>query len=158
MIRRNKKGAMVLRDIMFMVVVFAAIMALASVLVKSVGEEYVNTQMVSDYNGDDSVGELGDDVLVEVSSSTEIMKTQTDGDEGLLGSFGSLTGIIFGAPKILYEIIKTPVYIGSAISTMMVALGIPSSIVSIVWNSIIIIIYLIIISVIVSALLKGGKV
>jgi len=156
--RMNKKGSIVLRDVVFMVVVFAAMMALSSLFVSNMANEYSNDDMITEYYADDSVGNLGDTVLVNVSGSTETIKEYTEGDEGLLGSFGSITGIIFGAPKILWEIVKTPVYVGNAITTMMVALRLPTTIAAILGNAIIIILYIIIIFVIISALLKGGKV
>jgi len=155
---RNKKGSMVLRDIMFMVVIFAVIMALASLFVSDMATEYENSEMKSQYYSEDSVGTLGDTIFVNVSSTTQTMKKYTEGDEGLLGSFTSITGIILGAPKILFEIIKTPVYIGKAITTMMFSLNLPSTISSLLGNAIIILFYMVIIFVIISALLKGGKV
>jgi len=156
--RMNKKGSIVLRDIVFIVVVFAAMMALTSVFVFNMADTYSNTDMRTEYSAENSVGNLGDTVLVNVSASTSTMKDYTEGDEGLLGSFGSITGIIFGAPKILWEIVKIPVYVGSAITSMMVALRLPGAITLIVGGAISIIIYAIIIFVIISALLKGGKV
>ena len=158
MIRRNKKGAMVLRDIMFIVISFAIIMALASVLVRSMANEYSNTQMITDYDNSESVGNLGDTVFVNVSSSLESMKESTDQNNSLLGSFSSITGAISGAAEILGAILSFPKYIGSAISTMMVALSIPDPLPDLVKNAITYFIYVLIIFVIISALLKGGKV
>lgn len=158
----NKKGAMVLRDIMFVIISFAAIMALASVLVIDMANEYGNTNMSSEYYADDSVGSLGDNMFVEVNSSLATMRekveSSADSDDSLLGSFTSVTGIIQGAATILKAVVTSPVYIGNALTTMMTALHLPSPLPKIAGNAAIFFIYVIIIFVIVSAFLKGGKV
>jgi len=158
----NKRGAIVLRDIMFMLIIFSAVLALSSVLVLSMSDEYSNTDMRTEYYANDSVGNLGDSMFVNVSSTMETMKNKTessvDNDDSLLGSFTSVTGVIQGAATILKAIVSSPVYVGEALTTMMVAVNIPSLISVILGNTIIFLIYAIIIFVIVSALLKGGKV
>jgi len=160
--KMNKKGGMVLRDIMFMVIIFAAIMALASVIVVDMASEYSNTDMSTEYYADDSVGDLGDTVFVSVNSSIGTMREKTessaDSDDSLLGSFTSITGIIQGGAAILKAVVTSPIYIGNAITTMMTALHLPSPLPRITGNAAIFFIYIIIIFSIVSALLKGGKV
>jgi len=158
----NKRGALVLRDIMFMIIVFSGVMALASVLVLDMSNEYSNENMSSQYYDDDSVGHLGNSVFINVNSSMATMREKTessvDSDEGLLGSFTSVTGVIQGAGAILKAVVTAPVYIGTAVTTMMVALNLPSTLAAILGNLIIFSIYVVIIFVIISALLKGGKV
>jgi hypothetical protein len=158
----NKKGAIVLRDIMFMLITFSAVMALASVFVLDMANEYSNSEMITQYYADDSVGDLGDTVFVNVNSSIATMREKTessvDSDDSLLGSFTSVTGVIQGAAAILKAVITSPVYVGNALTTMMTALRLPNPIPSIIGNTAIFFIYVIIIFVIVSAFLKGGKV
>jgi len=114
--------------------------------------------MSTEYYADDSVGNLGDSMFVNVSSSMETMKSSTDGEGGALGDFSSITGAISGVGTLLKAVITSPVYVGTALTTMMTAVNLPSPIPVIIGNTIIFLIYAVIIFVIVSALLKGGKV
>ncbi len=158
----NKKGAVILRDIMFIIIIFSAVMALASVFVLDMANEYTNTDMSSQYYAEDSVGDLGNTVFLDVNESLSTMREKTESSVGssdsLLGSFTSITGVIQGAASILKAVVLSPVYVGNAISTMLVALRLPTPIPAILGNTIIFLIYVVIIFVIISALLKGGKV
>jgi hypothetical protein len=152
-IMKNKKGGMALRDIMFSIIIFAAIMALISIFVLDISAEYDNTNMSSEYTADDSIGSLGDTVFTDVNSSLSSMRENID--EGA-GSFGLLTGVIGGVGTILKTVILSPVYIGNAIESMMLALRLPNPLPTIVGNTAIFLIYVIIIFVIISALSRGG--
>jgi len=158
----NKRGGLVLRDIVFMLIIFSSVLALSSLIVFSMGNEYSNTVMITEYYADDSVGDLGDSMFVNVSDSMETMREKTessvDNEDSLLGSFTSVTGVIQGAATILKTVVSAPVYVGRALTTMMTAVNLPSPIPNILGNTIIFLIYAVIIFGIVSALLKGGKV
>ena len=154
-IMMNKKGSLVLRDIMFMLVIFSGILALSSVLVVDMAHEYSNDNMNTEYYASDSIGSLGDEGLVNVSASIQTMKNET---EGSVGSWELVTGAVKGIGTVLFTVLKSPVYVGRALTTMMVALRIPTSIAFIVGNITIFLIYVVIIFVIMSAFLRGGKV
>ena len=153
--KMNKRGALVLRDIMFMLIIFSGILALASVVVVNMSGEYSNDDMYDEYYADDSIGSLGDEGLINVSSSIETMKNET---EGSVGSWELITGAVKGIPKILATALATPIYVGKALTTMMTALRVPYSISSIVGNIIIFLIYVVLIFVIASAFLRGGRI
>ena len=150
----NKKGALVLRNVMFMLIIFSTLFALSTIFVIKMADEYSNTGLQNEYN---TIGaeSLGSGLFGNVSDSMEIMKNNTDDS---VGSFELTTGAIRGASTILGAVIKAPFYIKDSITVMMNAINIPSKISSLVTNMIVILIYSVIIFVIISALLKGGKV
>ena len=160
----NRKGALVLRDVMFMMIIFAGLMGLMSVFVIDMATEYSNSQMVTDYNSGSKggVGGIGSTMFGDINDSMQTMRSATESgtesSDSLLGSFTSVTGIIQGAAAILKQIVLAPVTIGNAVTTMFEVLTIPAILANIVGNIISFIIYALIIFVIVSALLKGGKV
>jgi hypothetical protein len=159
---KNKRGEIVLRDIMFMVIIFAGIMALASVFVVDMAITYDNSEVISEYSGTNKVGGIGNNLLFgNVTDSVSSMRSQVESgeesEESLLGSFTSITGVIKGAATILLAVVKAPVYIGNAMTIMMDALNIPNQISQVIGNVFIFIIYIIIIFVIVSVLTRGGR-
>jgi len=156
--KMNKRGGLALRDIMFMVLIFGAVLSLATFFVSEMSDEYSNAEMNSQYTSEDSIGTLGDTLFVNVSGDVDDMKNSTSGDDGALGSFSSITGAISGAATILGKVITAPVYVGKAFRSMMRAISIPDPINDIMFALVIGLIYITIIFVTISALLKGGKV
>jgi len=150
-IMMNKKGGMALRDIMFAVIIFAAVMALISIFVLNMSDEYENTDMTTEYNS--SVGTLGSSLYRNVNES---LKSMTEDVDESTGSFGIVTNFVGGIPSLLKTIILSPVYVKVAMKTMMTALYIPDDISDIISNLMMGLIYIIIIFVIVSALSRGG--
>jgi len=157
----NKKGGLVLRDVMFMLIIFSSLFALATLFVIDMASEYDNTNLQNEYNTI-GAGALGNRIFGNVSASVEVMRekteSSTESEDSLLGSFTSITGVIQGAAAILKAVILAPVYISDAIQVMMNAINIPKSISYLVGNMIMLLIYSVIIFVIISSLLKGGKV
>ena len=147
----NKRGALVLRDIMFMLIIFSGVLALSSVFVVNMSDEYSNDDMHTEYYADDSIGSLGDEGLVNVSHSVNILSNETSENVGTWD-------ILSGASTALKTVLLSPVYVGKALTTLMTALRIPVTISLIVGNIAIFLIYVVIIFVIMSAFLRGGKV
>jgi len=151
MIMKNKRGAMVLRDILFILVVFGGILALSSLFVGNMASEYSNADMNTEYYVEGGIGSLGNDSLDNVGNSVNILSNET-GES--VGAWDVLSGMVTA----LKTVLLTPVYIGDGIDIMLVALRIPNSISNIIGNICIILIYIVIVMVIMSAFLRGGKV
>jgi len=147
----NKRGALVLRDIMFMLIIFSGILALSSIFVVDMANEYSNDDMQTEYYADDSIGSLGSEGMTNVSHSVNILSNETSDNVGTWD-------VLSGAATALKTVLLSPVYVGKALTTMMTALRIPTSIAFIVGNITIFLIYVVIIFVIMSAFLRGGKV
>jgi len=153
--KMNKRGTLVLRDIMFMLILFGGILALASIFVINMAEEYSNTDMNTEYTAENSIGNLGNKSLANISGSLDIMKNETETSVGVVGI---VTGTVKGIGTVLSVVIKSPIYVKVAITTLFTALRIPTEISFIVGNIIMFLIYATIIFVIMSAFLRGGKV
>lgn len=159
----NKKGELVLRDIFFMIVIVGAFFAFISYVVVSMGNEYNNTNMTSEFIAS-NVSSIGNNILEYANNSGDTMLQATQGSgtesssDNLLGSFNNIYGVINGAGKILKVVVGFPFYIGNYLSILLEALYIPSALANVVGLTITLLIYGIIIFVIISALLKGGKV
>lgn len=151
--KMNKKGSLVLRDIMFMLIIFSSIITLAGLVVFNMADEYSNTQMTTDYNANGSIGNLGESVYTNINSSVGDFTSST---QDSIGSWNIVTGAIQGIGSVLLGVLKAPVYIKTALTALMIALKIPSIIALIVGNLIMVSIYIVIIFVIMTALTRGG--
>lgn len=156
----NKKGALVLRDLMFMLIVFTCIMTLATIYVRSMASEYSNVGMENEYyDGGHGVGGLGDLLFSNLSEDIPSMQKATVTDnESVISSLTSPTGIITGAGKILITIFKIPSYVGNSLGIIANALHLPDPLPTLIQNTVNFLIYSVIIFVIISSLLKGGKI
>ena len=149
----NKKGSMALRDLMFAIIIFGAILALGSLFVLDMANHYSNSGMSSDYQANGSIGTLGSSLYGNVNDSISSMTGNIDESTG---TFGAITGTIKGVGAVLKSVILSPVYVGRAIGTLMVALRLPTQVATILSNLMIGIMYIIIIFVILSAVSIGG--
>jgi len=158
----NKRGAVVLRDIIFMIIIAAGVMAFASLFVLDISNEYSNANMTAEYNADGTSG-LGTSLLGSVNNSMAEMRdaTQSSGNEtgGLIGTVLDVgVGSVKGASAILKTVFLAPVYLGTGVSTVMDSLGVPTSVANIFGTIFGLLLYAVIIFVIISAALRGGKV
>ena len=91
----NKRGDMVLRDIIFIIIIFSGIIALSSILVQEIGDTYSNENMTSSYNQD----------LIGSSKLNETATTWQGIGEGLSGNLLQMVGaVLTGAVEILQEV------------------------------------------------------
>lgn len=158
--KMNKKGTIVLRDVMFMIILFGGIMALMSIAVLNIAEEYGNTNAISEYNALGISG-LGNEVSGNISSTIDDQREATagegEGEEGAASSIGIVTDVIGGAAKIVLGVFKAPTIISNALSTMFGATRVPQQVVVIISVMILGLIFVVIIFGIITALLKGGR-
>ena len=148
----NKRGDMVLRDIIFMIIIFSGIIALSSVFVQEMGDTYSNENMTSSYN-EDLIG------------SSQLNKTATEWQEigeGLDGSLLQMVGaVLTGAVDILQEVLKAPITFKNMLMSILTSFGADfgedSPLTNIIGFIIVASLYILIIFVIISAFLKGGK-
>jgi len=152
----NKKGGVNLRDVMFIMVIFSVIMALSSIFVIGMATEYVNDDMLFEYSNE-NMSTLGNNSFTSVDSSVTKMKSNVDGEGGLLKSFGLVGEVITGAATILGEVLKAPIHVKEASIVMLNALGVPNEVRGFIGNAVMYLIYLVVIFGIASALLRGGK-
>jgi len=144
----NNKGDMVLRNVVFIIIIFSGIMALSSIFVQQIGDTYNNANMISSYN-QDTIGSL--------QLKTTATKWEEIG-ENLQGNlFEMLKGTLKAGGQILRETLLAPVTFGSMLTSILKDFGVDDSLNIIIGRFIIGILYVLIIFVIISAFLKGGK-
>jgi len=147
----NKKGAIVLRNLVFMLIIFSTILVLISLFVVDISREYGNTNMETEYNAVGGIGKMGATVATNISEDLEDMKEFTDDS---VGSFNLVTGTITGIGSVLGIVIKSPIIIGNVITSVFVTLGMGTTISEYLGNLMIGLIYTIIVFVILSAFLR----
>jgi len=153
----NKKGEVLLRHIMILMIVFAGLMTLAALLVNSLANSnaYDNPQMLSEFS---EVEGIGSNLLNQnLSPAFDDMRNQTVDEGGVISSFTSETGIISGAGQILLVVIKSPSYIGTTIGSLLESVGVNTVVAGVIKTIFNLIIYAVIIFVLISALLRGSK-
>ncbi len=144
----NKSGEMGLRNVIFMIIIFSGIIALASVFVQDVGDTYDNVNMTTSYNQD----VIGEDQLNETASKWEEIA------EGLDGNLFSMVGaVLTGAVEILKEVLLAPVTFSNMLTSVLTSLGVSEGLTNIIGFIITASLYILIIFVIISAFLKGGR-
>ena len=145
----NKKGTVVLRDIIMMIIVFTGIIALASIFVNDVGDTYSNTNMTSSYNQD----ALGETQLANTTSTWEGIALRMEGGLGdmLIGTFQA-------AGEILSSIVKAPMTFSKMLTGILTEVGVDSATTQIFHYILTALLYIVIAFVIVSAFLQGGKI
>ena len=148
----NKKGTIVLRNVMFMIILFAGVMTLSALFITSMATEYLNDEMVDEFR---SLGNIGGEMIMKLNNTVGNMSGET---VKATGSFSLASGIVNGAGTILFTVLTFPVMISNVVTTLFVSMGVPDQIADVIKFMISLTLYTIIIFVIISSLLKGGKV
>jgi len=144
----NKRGDMVLRDIIMIIIVFTGIIALASIFVQEMGDTYDNTNMTDSYNQDS----IGTTELTETASKWEEIGQNLDGN-----LLEMLLGTLQAAKEILTEVIKAPATFSNMLTSVLEDLGVSEAITNVLGFIITAGLYIVIVFVIISAFLQGGK-
>jgi len=141
----NKKGSMVLRNIIFIIIIFSGVIALSSVFVNEMGDTYSNTNMTSSYNQD----VLGNEQLNETSTRWhEIGENMND---------NILLGTIQATWELLKETLTAPITLGDILEEVLIDFNVDKPLSNIFGYILAGVLYVIIIFVIGSAFLQGGK-
>lgn len=149
---KSKKGGMLLRDVMFSVVIFASIIAFASIFVTDMANTYSNTNLTNEY------AEFNNNVTLftnEVDNSTNSFKTEAFSEKS--GAWGFLAAIFAGVGSFLQLFISVPNFIGNFLASSLVALGVPSGLYNIITFLITSILFILIAFGIGTAISRGSK-
>lgn len=152
-IKMNKKGSMLIRNVMFTVLIFGTLLALMTIFVTQMATEYENTSLQNEYSriqGNSSF--LNNLIATESSDLDDQLQANKDGTLGLL-----VTGAL-GIGSFLLSILLLPFTIGGYIGFLTDQLGIPFVVGTIIKGVITTVLYIVIIFGIFTALSRGGKV
>jgi len=146
--KKNKRGSLVLRDVIMLIIVFTGIIALSSVFVQDLADTYDNENMSISYNQDT----IGETQLTETANVWEDIGQDLDGN-----LLNMLTGTLKAAKEILTQVIKAPATFSNMLVSIMTDLGVDESITDIIGFIMTAVLYIVIIFTIISAFLQGGK-
>ena len=149
MMIKNKRGSMVLRDIVMLIIVFSGIIALASIFVNDIGDTYSNTNMTSSYN-QDAIGEN------QLSNTSQRWKAIGNNLNGNL--LEMLTGALTAMKEIFTAVITAPATFINMLMTILEDIGVDESITVVLGFIITAVLYILIVFIIISAKLQGGKI
>jgi hypothetical protein len=130
-------------------------MIFSTLFVLDMAKTYGNDEMVTEYQAT-PLNNTGSNLYNSVSNNVSTMKNETSG--GIIPSFSLISGILTGVGTVLSIIFLSPVYFANAIGAILSYLPIPDGIVLFIQGAISIGLYILIIFVIISARLQGGKV
>ena len=147
---KNKKGGMVLRDIVFMIIIFSGIIALSSVFVSNMATTYTNTNMTNEYNQDN----LGEGNLSATAERWGEISRNLAGENGIPQL---LKGTLQAAGEMMRQVILAPVTFSSMLTEILGDIGVSAELTSILKYILTGLLYGLIVFVIYSAFLKGGK-
>ena len=158
----NKKGSLVLRDMVFMMMIVSAIFILSGLYVSEMASNYENTNMSSEW-GDTGADTLGNSTFYSVGEN--VSGTGEDMGESPTGIFSLISSganVLKGIGKALFMVITAPNTIGDLVGATLEDVGAGSvndrlSISWIIKYLIITILWAIVIFTIASSFLKGGK-
>jgi len=147
----NKKGSLVLRDVVFMMLIVSAIFVFAGLFVSEMSLNYENTNMTDEW-GISKTNDLASSMLEDTSGDME-----SAGDSLGTGIWDLVIGGLKSIGGILEMVVTAPNTIGNLVSGTLVDIGIPSSMGSWIGYLISGILWAVIIFTIYSSFLKGGK-
>lgn len=154
----NKKGALVLRDMLFMMMIVSIIFVLAGYFVNDMAINYDNTNMSEEWEIKNAY-KLGNSTFyktgLEVEATGDALKTNSTGIYGMLKSGAS---ILTGLGKGLVMILTAPNTISSLVSGTLEDMGVPPTFATVIRIFIITILWAIVIFTIYTAFLRGSRV
>jgi hypothetical protein len=154
----NKKGALVLRDMIFMMMMVSAIFVFAGLFVSEMAFNYDNTNMSDEWALADT-NTLANSTFYntggEVEETGSGLQTNSTGIWSLIeGAGNTLTGI----GKALFMILTAPNTIGSLVYGTLLDMGVGATLANIIKYLIVTILWGVIIFTIASAFLRGPRI
>ena len=147
----NKKGSMVLRDVVFMMLIIGSIFIFASLFVNETATNYANTNMSEEW--------VGGNIQVLGNSTFATTGSDLDSVGGSLGTgiLDLVTGGLKSIGVMLKTMIKAPNTLGTLVSGILIDIGVNTAVANTVYLLIVRLIWVIIIFTIYSSFLQGGK-
>jgi hypothetical protein len=153
----SRKGAIVLRDVVFMMMMVSAIFVLCGFFIQDMAVNYDNDNMSSEWalTGTNVTGNsMFYDTAGEVSDVGQGLATEAT---GLYALVSSIVNALDGIGDALFMVMNAPSTIGNLVSGMLEDAGAPSALASMIKWLIVTVFWGVIIFTIISAFLRGGK-
>ena len=147
----NKKGSLILRDVLFLMLIFSGIIVFASIFVNELAITYEDTDMQNEFAGSS----------LNLNATTSFYKTSDSAENVKEAAETGLGDLVLGGLKtagsILIEIVTAPITFANMIELSLESMSVPTVITKPLGIIIIAISYILIGFVIISAFLQGGK-
>lgn len=148
---QNKKGGILPRDIIIMLITFAGIIAFSSILVNQMGDAYDNTNMTNSYNQET----IGEDTLVNKTSKWRKIGDDLSGSNGVIKMLG---GGLSAIGNVLLEVLKAPATFSRMLTSTLDIVGASDDFQDVAGFFLAGILYVIIIFGIIKVFLRGGDI
>ncbi len=150
----NKKGSLVLRDIVFMIMIVSGVFVFAGLFVSEMALNYSNTNM-SDEWGITGTNTIANSTFYNTGSDVE--GVGEDLNEESTGIWSLISGTLDGIGSALYMVLTAPNTIGDLVSGTLEDAGVISSVATVINFLIVTMLWIVIIFTVISAFLQGGK-
>ena len=154
----SKKGSLVLRDVIFMMMIVSGIFVFAGLFISEMALNYENTNMTNEWvlaGTNTLANSTFYDVGGDVEEVGDGFSSETSGISQLISS---ITGALTGIGKALFMVLTAPNTIGALVGGTLEDAGVIASVASIIKYLIVTVLWGVIIFTIVTAFLKGSKV
>lgn len=153
----NKKGALVLRDMVFMMMIVSGIFVLAGIFVSDMADNYSNTNMTDEW-GIKGTNTLANSTFYETGESVkDVSDDMKDKSTGIFSLIDGAGNVLKGIGSALFMVITAPTTISDLVYTTLLDAGTPITVAEMLKYMILIVLWGIIIFTIASAFLRGGK-
>jgi len=149
----NKRGGVVLRDILFILLIMTSLLLLASTFVSEMAITYGDTNMSSEY-ASGSFQSIASESFYETTGNVSDTAKNLD-DPGILSLVG---GALTSAGSVIKTVFLAPYTFSKMIEGILVEVGVNETLTNIIGITIMASIYILIIFTIITAFLKGGKI
>ena len=153
----NKKGTLVLRDVMFMMLIVSSIFVFAGLFVGDMATRYDNDNMSEEWavaGTNTSSNSMFNDVGNDLNETGAEMSTEST---GLWGLITSVANTLEGIGNVIFMVLTAPNTIGDLVYATLVGSTVPGGIAITIKYLIVGVLWGVILFGIASAFLKGGK-
>jgi len=149
----NKKGALVLRDVMFMMIIVSGIFVLSGLFVSEMASNYENTNMSNEW-AITGTNTIANSTFYDTGSD---VAATGDGLSAETGIWSLISGTLNGIGDALFLVLTAPNTIGDLVGGTLQDAGVTVKISDIINYLIVTIFWAIIIFTVISGFLRGGK-
>jgi len=154
----NKKGGLVLRDIMFMMMIVSAIFVFAGFFIGEMAVNYDNTNMSNEWAAR-GINTSGNSMFYNtgknITDTGDVLSEKSTGISALISSaVNALQGLGNGLLMVLFA----PNTIGKMIGSILIDVGAPPALANIIRYLIEIILWIVVIFSVYTAFLRGSKI
>lgn len=153
-----KKGEILLRDVVFIMLIMSSILVFASTFVTEMATNYGDNQMISEYSLSNISMTKDSGLFKNLKSDVNNISGELQAEEEGTGLWSLITGTKDIVVNIIYTFLTAPNRVGDLTYDVLVDIDVPAGIAETIKWTIVIGLWIIVIFAIVTAFLQGAKV